>query len=87
MDHCLADYAGQAVSGESFLFHVEHDGDRATIQMDYQGGVVQAHGPHNRRNGAARWGRRVLRQWGRQFPDDVPLPMPAADDDDPVFWW
>jgi len=74
MGHCVGSYASRAVKGVYFLFHVEHDGDRATIQVDYQGGVVQAHGPRNQSNGAARWGRRVLRQWGRQFPEDnLPL--------------
>jgi len=79
MDHCAASYARRAVEGHHFLFHIEHDGDRATAQVGYQGGVVQIHGPRNRRNGAARWGRRVLRQWGRGFPEDAQrIPSPDA---------
>jgi len=85
MGHCVGSYASRAVRGSLFLFHIEHNDDRATAEVDYRGRVVQVHGPQNRRNGAARWGRRILRQWGRQFPDDnLPL-ITRLPDNQPAF--
>jgi hypothetical protein len=65
LGHCVATYATDAVRGHTYLFHVEHAGDQATVQMAPDGRIVQARGPHNQKNGAATWGRRTLGQWAR----------------------
>jgi hypothetical protein len=65
--HCIASYARQAVSGNSFLFHIEYAGETASCQVDRWGRVVQCHGPYNRSNKASEWGRRVLNKWGESL--------------------
>jgi hypothetical protein len=68
MRHCIASYAGKALAGDCFLFHVEHRGEVASVEVDRRGRVLQAYGPEDRRNAAARWGEQMLRKWGRTFP-------------------
>jgi hypothetical protein len=77
MLHCVGTktYRTLALDGGSFFFHVSYRGEEATIQVDRYGRVVQAHGPHNRANKAAFWGKRWLNAWGRAFPQ----PEPRAD--------
>jgi hypothetical protein len=75
MHHCVASYARNAVSGRCYLFHVERNGDRATVEVDYKGRVVQAHGPGNRRNNVATWAKQKLKAWGNGFPEDIELPQ------------
>ena len=71
MHHCVGEYASAAVDGECYLFHVEHLGARATVEVAADGTVTQAQGPHNTRNGAASWGSRVLAEWGRDLRVDA----------------
>jgi len=78
MNHCAARYAGAAVAGHCYLFHVEHGGEHATTEVSLQGEVRQVHGPGNRDNGACRYGRQVLARWGRQFRDLTPDPPELA---------
>lgn len=70
MNHCVASYADDAVRGSSFLFHVELDGEHATVEVTADGDVRQAVGPGNERNLAATWGRKRLQEWfaGRVVP-------------------
>lgn len=72
MQHCIAKYAEKAVSGHSYLFHVEHQGERASVEVDWYGHVVQACGPKNEDNVATEWGRTVLGKWGRGLKKAVP---------------
>lgn len=74
MRHCIASYAHTAVEGESYLFHVEHGGETASVQVSRTGRVVQAFGPANTRNGASAWAARVLGRWGRALRPDVEDP-------------
>jgi len=67
MANCIASYARDAVAGRSFLFHVEHEGHMASVEVDPRGQVRQAAGPRNCDNVAAEWGRRQLEAWGRTF--------------------
>ena len=92
MGHCIASYAHSAVHGQCFLFHVEHEGEQASVQVGPDGQVVQAFGPRNRRNIASEWGAQALNRWGWQFPPlhkravsgsyaiGFPLPPPALLD-------
>jgi hypothetical protein len=65
MRHCIRMYAQGAVDGSHFLFHIEHDGEKASVQVDSRGYVIQAYGPHNCKNKAVEWGTRVLSKWGK----------------------
>jgi len=79
MQHCVASYTEEAIEGKCYLFHVEHAGAAATVEVGWNGKVWQANGPRNQQNAAAQWGRRVLGRWGkdvmpalrRQYPDVV----------------
>ncbi|MFC1597193.1 PcfJ domain-containing protein [Planctomycetota bacterium] len=69
MEHCIASYAEEAVAGNCYLFSVEHRGERASVQINRDTRrVVQAAGPRNRQNGAAKWGQRVLGKWAKGLP-------------------
>jgi hypothetical protein len=65
MGHCIASYARHAVEGRCFLFHVDYEGERASVEVSPTGRVLQAHGPRNQPNAAAKWGSRVLGTWAR----------------------
>ena len=67
MEHCVGSYALEATAGVSFLFHVELDGEHATVEVDSRGAVVDAAGPRNRCNVAAEHGRHLLTVWGAGF--------------------
>ena len=67
MDHCVATCVPTALNGHSFLFHVEHDGESATVMVGRDGRMVEAQGPRNRQNGASRWGERRLADWARRL--------------------
>jgi hypothetical protein len=74
MNNCIASYAQRAVRGNSLLFHVEKDGEGATIEVSPQGYVVQAAGAHNRRNKAARWAKEFPRHESPEAnADDIPF--------------
>lgn len=68
MHHCVASYIDLAVQGNCYLFHVQHKGDEATVEVGCEGKVRQAQGPRNLRNRASVWGRRVLNRWAKQLP-------------------
>lgn len=63
MHHCIATYAQRAVSGQSFLFHVDHAGHQASVEVDRKGTIGQAAGPRNTVNPAVVWGTQQLRSW------------------------
>lgn len=63
MQHCISNYADNAVLGGIYIFHIEHKGDIATAAVSSNGNLVQSHGPRNRQNKAAKLGQRVLRAW------------------------
>lgn len=68
MSNCVASYAESAVNGHCYLFHADHDGEMATIEVTRDGTVSQAEGPGNKPNTAARWARTALARWCRDFP-------------------
>ena len=67
MDHCVATCVPNALNGHYFLFHIEHDGESATVMIRRDGRMVEAQGPRNRQNGASRWGERRLADWARSL--------------------
>ncbi|MDD3472902.1 MAG: PcfJ domain-containing protein [Syntrophaceae bacterium] len=69
MDHCIGGYAGSAINGASFLFHVDHKNEAASVEVDDVGKVLQSWGPSNKKNSASQWGQKMLSSWGRKFPN------------------
>jgi hypothetical protein len=69
MQHCIRHYAKSACDGGCFLFRVEHQGERASVEVSPFGFVTQAQGPKNVANRAAEWGRTVLGKWARGLRD------------------
>ena len=71
MNNCIASYAESAVAGRCYLFHVTHDGEEASVEIDPRGRVRQAEGPANTENRASRWAARQLAAWanGLRPPD------------------
>lgn len=65
MKHCIATYARKGVMGYAYFFHIERGVECASVEVDWLGNVLQANGPHNTMNGAVKWGRDVLSQWGQ----------------------
>jgi hypothetical protein len=83
MRHCIASLAGEAVHGRAFLFHVEHEGEPASFEIDPDGDILQAAGPANTSNAAVEYGLRRLEQWARGFHrprQSRPRREPAAED-------
>jgi hypothetical protein len=64
MEHCIASYCEKAVEGRCYLFHADHKGERASVEVSPSGRVVQAFGPRNGYNAAAKWATQMLGQWG-----------------------
>jgi hypothetical protein len=85
MQHCVATYIDLAVQGNCYLFHVCHKGEEATVEVGCEGKVRQAQGPRNQRNGAARWGKRLLARWAAKLPPPPPAARRWLGDDDVPF--
>jgi hypothetical protein len=64
MNHCVTRHLPRARAGDAFLFHVEHDGAHATVEVARSGRVVECNGPQNRRNAAVDVGIVLLSEWG-----------------------
>jgi hypothetical protein len=71
MESCISAYAERAVHGWCFLFHVEHNGEAASVEVDRWGRVRQSLGPRNTCNSASKWGKQRLARWGRTFPKEL----------------
>jgi hypothetical protein len=67
MHHCIGSYAEKAVRGDSYLFHVDYDGDKASVEVSPKGYVQQAYGPHNIKNKATDYGFRELNKWAKEL--------------------
>jgi hypothetical protein len=63
---------------DCFLFHAEHAGAAASLEVGAEGVVRQATGPGNRHNAACDWGRRELARWVARWP---PHERPPVDTD------
>ncbi len=67
MGHCIASYAARAVAGRCYLFHVNHNGYVASVELDSMGLVRQAYGPRNESNPATAYATRILGRWGKKL--------------------
>jgi len=70
MRHCVPGYADAAVAGDSYLFHIEYKGEKATAEV-FGDQVRQIYGPANGSNKACRYGRRVLGEWVKDLTQDL----------------
>ncbi len=84
--HCIGSYATLAVRNQCYLFHIEHDGETASAQVNaLTGEVSQCYGPCNKINKASKWATKKLSEWGEglkevsldksqlEFIDDIPF--------------
>jgi hypothetical protein len=62
MSHCVGSYAYKAAQGQSFIYHYEKSGNKATIEMNNKGVIIQVHGPQNQQNGACRTAKVVIKR-------------------------
>jgi hypothetical protein len=69
MNHCVGSrrYIEKAVNGTGYIFHVDYQGQAATVEVDRWGNVVQAQGPSDHKNAATSYGSTALQNWGRQL--------------------
>ncbi len=70
MHHCIGTRARAAAMGDAFLFHVELGAERASVEVDTAGQVVEVSGPCNTRNAACDHAVEVLKRWGLTFLPD-----------------
>jgi hypothetical protein len=80
MDHCVATRAPRAMAGSSYLFHIDHDGHRATVEVGNDGRVLEARGPHNIDNPAVAHASATLAVWG------APLRFSAVGETSTSLW-
>ena len=78
MNHCISTYASRAVKGNCYLFHVDYNGEMASVEVTTGGMIRQSYGPHDTSNIASQYGREVLSNWGKQlselgFPKTFPI--------------
>jgi hypothetical protein len=63
MQHCVLTHLPRAMLGRVWLFHVEDDGQHATVEVDDCGRVVECNGPRNRHHDAVDVARELLHRW------------------------
>lgn len=68
MNHCVNTYAGSAVSGNCYLFHIDYKGQMATAELRPNGQLQQIKGPKNVQNAACEWGAKRLMEWAAAWP-------------------
>jgi hypothetical protein len=70
MCHCvgLPAYLTLAMAGHCHFFHVEHQGEHATIQLSRDGSIISIKGPRNAQNEACTWARNALILWRQSLP-------------------
>lgn len=72
MKHCIENYAVNAIKGECYLFHIDYEGEMASVEVDPWGRVGQCYGPNNTFNKASQYGEKALKKWGRELFDKKP---------------
>jgi hypothetical protein len=67
MGHCIGQYAKSAVNGSCYLFHVDYNGEMASVEVSPYGYVSQSYGPRDTRNNASEYGKKVLGSWSKKL--------------------
>jgi len=75
MNHCIARYAEGAVKGRAYLFHVDYNGEMASVEVNPLGYVNQSYGPYDRTNNASNYGRKMLEEWAKELRDKSKPPV------------
>jgi cell division ATPase FtsA len=66
MHHCVANRVPRALRGASFVFHVDHEGEQATVELDADGDLVAVFGFANEVDTpACRHARGIFTGWRR----------------------
>jgi hypothetical protein len=73
MEHCIANYAEAAVKGRCYLFHVNYEGEMASVEVNPSGFVNQSYGPRDTINKASEYGRKVLTDWAKKLQNKTPV--------------
>jgi hypothetical protein len=85
MHHCIASYAESAVKGNCYLFHVNYDGEQASVEVNPSGFVNQSYGPKDTINKASEYGRKVLGSWARKLTTTNKKPILRIEDNPEVL--
>jgi len=75
MHHCVSSYDSRCIQGHSFIYHVKKDKEKATIEVNPEGRIVQAQGPCNKPNNAAKWGKRRIQSLLKKKEFDIIEPL------------
>jgi hypothetical protein len=75
MNHCIAQYAERAVDGASYLFHVDYNGEMASVEVNPKGYVIQSYGPRDKINSASKYGSLILNRWSKALQDKKNPPV------------
>jgi hypothetical protein len=79
MRHCIGSSVGSAFKMRRLIFHVEYQGQKATVALDDENnsaiipGVVEnwivsgSFGPKNHKNKASAMGEKIMKQWARKL--------------------
>lgn len=67
MNHCVATYINQALSGQSYLFHIDYKGEKATAEVNRFGNIRQIKGVENKHNNACDYGMIALKEWSNKL--------------------
>ena len=70
MNHCVGSYSSRAIKGSCFLFHVDYNGEMATVEVS-GGNVSQVYGPKNSNNKACEYAKRVLGNWVKDLKQPI----------------
>jgi hypothetical protein len=84
MEHCVASYAEKAVLGDCYLFHVDHNGVPATVEVSPTGFVKQSYSKRDKVNEASEYAKSELNRWGKNIGDKKPKliykPLPENEE-------
>jgi hypothetical protein len=78
MKHCIATRTPEAIKGRCFLFHVDYQGEQASVEVSADGEITDAEGPRNTKNAAVQWGTVQLQAWGAELPPRKVVEPPKA---------
>lgn len=64
MHHCVSSYTSKAAEGRCYIFHVDFEGEKATVEISRDGGITQVKGPCNQTNAACHYARKEFLKSG-----------------------
>lgn len=73
MGHCIASYAEKAVKGGCYLFHVDYNGEPASVEVSPDGYVLQSYGKRDVINEASEYAKKELSKWAKDLNGKNPI--------------